>query len=539
MKRSFFAFCLSVLTMLAPVHVAGAVDETGPVPETVTMQHWSCRDLAELGRKYDADRELPDSVVVEGKPCSRKEVAVCLLSVMEKVLKKCAVDSEGAVPRDDMDRIARLHAALKSELTGMDAYLTQRESIERMLARPEQQPYMLSVGVNGFIRGEGAGNFMLPDFSYVPRHAEGRFLYRVKPYLYWQPTDYLDIHLEGQGYGFTGGSQYYGKTSLYQGFVEGKLPGTDILALKVGRQEFNYGSTFILGGNSFYDGLVFDAVRLRLQPTEALTVDMLGGLYGSPFDAGLKGNLSGLYGSYRLSDDSVVEAYGFHDTGSDDHHHGEYRDTWGVRGTATFGPVAIELEPVFQTGRVFNADSGGNDSISAYGGHVDATVEATVAGRKNTFLAGYALGSGDREAANGSRFRKEFRNPDTDTSLLGDMNVVGDFSGITVNDIHASGVHDFTLGWGIDVTEKLNITATGHYFLADEVPDGFSRGIGLETDFMVTYALNDNLSLLCAYDHFFTGGFFRDAAGSGDDIHYGYVMVQFDLSRTWPRTGKR
>jgi len=155
------------------------------------------------------------------------------------------------------------------------------------------------------------------------------------------------------------------------------------------------------------------------------------------------------------------------------------------------------------------------------------------------FLAGYALGSGDREAANGSRFRREFRNPDTDSSLLGDMNVVGDFSGITVNDRHASGIHDITLGWGIDITEKLNVTASGHYFLADEVPDGFSRDIGLETDFMVTYALTDNLSLLCAYDHFFTGGFFRDASESGGDIHYGYVMVQFDLSRAWPRTGKR
>jgi hypothetical protein len=533
MKRLFSVFCLSVMVSLCSLHVAGAANKPDPVPESVTIQHWSCRDVAELGNRYDADRKLPHAVVAEGKTCPKSEVAACLLAVMAKVLKRCEAEGVAAVSREDLDRIAKLHDALKSELTGMDAYLTLRESIERMFAQPERPSFMLNAGVNGFLRGEGTGNFMLPDFSYTPRHGEGRLLYRVKPYLYWHPAGYLDIHLEGQSYGFTGGSQQYGKTSLYQGFVEGKLPETDILALKVGRQEFSYGSTFILGGNSFYDGLVFDAVRLRLQPTETLSVDMLGGMYGSPFNAGLKGNLSGVYASCRLSDDGVIEAYGFHDTGSDDHHRGEYRDTWGLRVAATFGPIGVEVEPVFQTGRVFNPGNGGNDSISAHGGHVDVSMESTVAGRKSTFLAGYALGSGDREAANGSRFGKEFRNPDTDTSLLGDMNVVGDFSGITVNDRHASGIHDFTLGWGIDITKNLNVTATGHYFLADEGPEGFSRDIGLETDFMVTYALNDNLTLLCVYDHFFTGGFFGDAAGSGDDIHYGYVMVQFDLSGTW------
>ena len=95
------------------------------------------------------------------------------------------------------------------------------------------------------------------------------------PYVSWHPTDFLDIHLEGQGYGYTGGSQYLGKVSLYQGFVEGRLPVMDVLALKVGRQELIYGSTFILGANSFFQGLTFDAARLRVKPLDALTVDPL------------------------------------------------------------------------------------------------------------------------------------------------------------------------------------------------------------------------------------------------------------------------
>ncbi len=531
-----------VLPMVATLYVAAtacAAAEPAPVPAEVTMQHWSCRDVAELGRKYDADKKLSRSVVVEGKHCPRDEAAECLLSVMAKVVKKCETEGPGAVSREDLARIARLQEELGDQLNDMDGYRTLRESIAQMLAKPELPPFVLKAGINGFLRGEGTDSFRLPDFSYAPDHAEGRFLYRVKPYTYWHPTDYLDIHVEGEGYGFTGGSQYNGRISLYQGFIEGRLPGNDRLSLKVGRQEFTYGSTFILGGNAFYDGLVFDAVRLRVRPTEALTVDLLGGLYGTPYNIGLKGNLSGLYASYRFSGENVVEAYGFHDTGSADHHGGEYRDSWGVRGTAELGPVHVELEPVYQTGKVFDPGSGGNDDISAYGGHLDMSLETTLAKRKNTFLLGYSLGSGDREAATGTRFRKEFRNPNNDSFLHGDMSVVGDYSGITVNDRHASGLHDVTLGWGMDLTDRLNLTATGHYFLADEVPDGFSRDLGLETDFVVTYTLNDNLSLLCAYDRFFTGRFYRDAAGSGGDIQYGYLMLQFDLSKAWPRGMKR
>jgi hypothetical protein len=538
MKKMYFVLCLIAMMSMIFLNAAIAAEEPEQIPEKVTIQHWSCKDVSELGKKYDADKKLPDVVVVGGKPCSKSEVAGCLLSVIDKVLKKCEKEGADAFPREDLDRIARLHDALKSELEGMDGYLTVRESIEKILAKPEVPPFLLKTGVNGFLRGEGVGNFRLPDFSYTPSHGEGRFLYRVKPYAYWHPTDYLDIHLEGQGYGFTGGSQYYGKYSLYQGFIEGKLPGKDLLALKVGRQEFSYGSTFILGPNSFYDGLVFDAVRLRVQPTNALSIDLLGGLYGAPFANGLKGNLSGVYATYKFSDDDAIEAYGFNDTGSTDPHGGEHRDIWGFRGTAKFGPVGVEFEPVYETGKVFNPNSGGNDNISAYGGHLDVSVESTLAGRRSQFLLSYALGSGDKEAANDSRFRKEFRNPDNDHFLLGDMNVIGDFSGITVNDHHASGIRDFTLGWGIDITKELNFTATGHYFLANEVQDGFSKNLGLETDFILTYAINDNLSIICAYDHFFTGSFFRDASGSKGDIDYGYVMLQFDLSKAWPRARK-
>ena len=194
---------------------------------------------------------------------------------------------------------------------------------------------------------------------------------------------------------------------------------------------------------------------------------------------------------------------------------------------------------MYEAGRVFNPNNGGNDSITAYGGHFDLSIGVNLGGHNTNFVAGYALGSGDKNAAEGVGFGKEFRNPDNNTSLIGDMFVISTLSGITVNDHHASGLHIFTLGGSVNATEKLVFNATGHYFLADEVENGFSRGIGLETDFNFTYTLNDNLSVIVAYDHFFTGGFFRDSSGSRNDISYGYVMLQFDLAKTKARIRRK
>ncbi len=522
-----FLVVLFVLLMCCAVY---AQKGQGDIPRKVPKEHWSCKDIAELGAKYGALKKLPDGAFLE-----KKELVAPLMAVIEKVLEKCELGGREAVPAEDLERIAALHEALKDELAQYEGYQTRREAIETMLAKPEMPEFEYKVGVNGFLRGEGAGNFRLPDFSFNPGHSEGRFLYRVKPYAYWHPTDWLDIHAEGQGYGFSGGSQYAGKVSLYQGFVEAHLPGSDILALKAGRQEFSYGSTFILGPDSFYDGLSFDAVRLRVRPVEPLTVDLLAGAYATPFSGGVDGNLAGGYATYVFSEGNAVEAYALRDSGSTDHHVGEYFAVWGLRGTAELGPVYLEFEPVYESGRAFNSVLGGNDRIDAFGGHLDATVEAVLAGRNNKFFASYAYGSGSGDAAKGVTAAKEFKNPNNDNSLLGDMSVIGNMSGVTVNGHHASGLQIYTLGWGVDMTKELNFSATGRYFLANNVEDGLSRRLGLETDFTLTYNLAEWLSFLVGYDRFSTGGFFRDASGSGADIDYGYFLLQFDLSKSKPR----
>ena len=537
MEKPFMAlkklYIVLAITFAILANTRLAFSATDDIPALVENNHWSCQELADLAARYDASRNIPDGVFVE-----KQDLAAALLAVLEKVVERCSREGRDGIPKGDLERITRLHEALKADLALYEGYLIRRDAIEDILAKPDETkpPFEYSVGMGGFLRGEGAGNFRLSDASYAPNHGEGRFLYRVKPFVYWHPSNWLDIHVEGQGYGYSGGGhQERNRFSLYQGFAEFKAPSREWLSLKGGRQEFSYGSTFIIGSNSFYDGLVFDAARLRVKPNESLSLDLLLGTYAHPFNNGLSGNLGGAYATYAFDEATAAEIYFFRDSGSVDHHAGEHLYIWGGRGTAKIGPLSVEAELVYESGKQFNSTTNGNDSIDAYGGHLDLTHDSVIAGYNNKFFISYAHGSGSKDSANGVKANREFRNPNNDISLMGDMGVVGDFSGLTIDDHHASGLHVYTLGWGIDLTKAVNFSATGRYFIADQVEEGFSRKLGVEADFTVTYSASENISCIIGYDHFFTGGFFRDASGNDSDIHYGYAMLQFNLEKSKPR----
>lgn len=532
MNLSLTFVALPLVIALAGGEASAASDVATPIQ---TAQAGVCRKVVELSHRYDAGRALPETMTAEGAPCPRSDAADCLISVMDKVLAKCRKEGMAALAPEDREMILRLRDDLADELEKRHGYHSLREQVESMLAKPDLYDYEYRLGVNGFMRGEGAGTFLLPDSGYAPGHAEGRFLYRVKPYFFWHPVDWLDIHAEGQGYGYNGGSQQQSKVSLYQGFVDILCPSCEGNSLKAGRQELVYGSAFMLGSNSFYQGLTFDALRLRLTPVKPLTVDFFGGWYATPWSAGVEGSLAGAYATWNIAEGYSLDVYGFRDTGSDDRHPGEHRNSVGLRATAQLGPVLLEVEPVWQRGRLYNGVDE-NESISAWGGHVDLSADTELAGFTNHFFAGAAYGSGSRDAADGTSGRKEFLNQITDSSLTGDMGVVGDLSGLDVGDSHASGLQIYTFGWGVDITEELILSATGRYFLANYTADEASRRIGLETDFTLTYAVNESLSVIAGYDRFFTGKFFRDASVSDDDIHYGYLMLQFDLSHTVPKS---
>ena len=378
---------LLLALFLFPCAIHAATEETvSGIPESVAADHWSCRDLTELAERFEVPERFPASAAAGGRHYSRDELARALYALLEKTLHKAKKEGADAIPREDLDKMARLHEELREYLLSLESYRTRREAIEKILAPSEEPPYVIKAGVMGFLRGEGAGNYRLPDLDYNPGRSEARLLYRVMPYVYWHPTDFLDVHVEGQGYGYTGGSQYLGRVSLYQGFVEARLPGSDLLALKVGRQDFAYGGVFILGNDSWFKGLSFDAARLRIKPVAPLTVDLLGGWYASPWADGVKGNLAGGYASYRIKEGMVIEAYGFNDTGAEERHSGEHLNIFGLRATASLGPVSLEFEPVFESGGTYNGENGLNDRISAWGGDAGMTIENKILERKKTLF---------------------------------------------------------------------------------------------------------------------------------------------------------
>ncbi len=390
----------------------------------------------------------------------------------------------------------------------------------------------VKLGLDSLVRPEAATHFSLGSFSFTPGNDESRILFRLRPSVSVSPSENFSARVEGQWYAFYDDTDF-SIFSLYQGYVEGVLPGVKGVSLKAGRQELAYGSTFLLGADTFFDGLSFDAVKVSLKPAEKLSVDLFGGGYVKKWAGDIQGKLYGIYAAYALKETLSVDLYGLRDTGGAGATHvgGEHERTWsiGTRFTGKVGRLlAFELEPVYQFGRK-NRDGASHNDISAYGGHADLTIDPPLGRYPGKFFLAYAYGSGDGNPEEG-KFT-EFHNPNHDSPLFGDMSVIGDLSGLSLADsagaeVRASGLHVLTVGGGVDLAEKLNLSLDGHYFRAVKTPAGIGKEIGIETNLILTYKLKENISVLASANRFFTGDFFKNATGSGKDINYVYAQLQ-------------
>ena len=93
-------------------------------------------------------------------------------------------------------------------------------------------------------------------------------------------------------------------------------------------------------------------------------------------------------------------------------------------------------------------------------------------------------------------------------------------------------MQSYSLGFGVDLREGLNFTVNNHLFRAMEVPAGFSKSIGFETTSYLTWSAADQVSVILAYTHLFSGKFFSDATGSSRDADIAYLELQFDLAKS-------
>lgn len=200
--------------------------------------------------------------------------------------------------------------------------------------------------------------------------------------------------------------------------------------------------------------------------------------------------------------------------------------TLGTRLAGKAGRFDYELEPQFQWGRVEKVSGDGRDLIRAYGGHLDLGYTFKLTWEPRIFAA-YAYGSGDTNPFDG-RFREFHGSIFNDSYLYGDMNVISDQSGVTVEKVHASGLQIWVGGISVKPLYKLDVTLRVHRFLANRVPSGFSKDIGTELDLPVSYRLTKGTSFLVGLNRFFRGRFLLNRLREG-----GRTLIMLISRQRW------
>jgi hypothetical protein len=409
--------------------------------------------------------------------------------------------------------------------------------------RESQREVLLRVGEWEFdgggqvrLRGDFAWNQNLTNFAFTPGHKETQFLERTRLQASIENHSLnLEVFVQGQWYGRWGGIDNRSDFDLYQGYVEwGKVLNLPV-SLKAGRQEFLYGSAYFLGTNDSYNGLSWDGFKTSIRPFEELVVDILGSKMAKLNSGDPDIYLAGLYTTYKIYKEGSLEGYLFYNKGGFPISHREFvlndsGQQWftvGARLAGKLGRFDFELEPEFQWGKVQKVAGDGRDLIRAYGGHLDLGYTFKLPWEPRVFGT-YAYGSGDNNPFYGryTEFHNIFNDDD---NLYGKMKVIPDQSGVTVNDIHASGLQIWVGGISLNPLPKLGVTLRAHRFLANRVPSGFNKDIGTEFDSEISYKLTKRISFLVGLDTFFTGRFFKQASGSGKDIEYAYVQAQLEF----------
>lgn len=396
---------------------------------------------------------------------------------------------------------------------------------------PQKAGITYNIGADERLRGDFVTNQALGDFSYSPDTHDEQVISRTRVNLSLNPVKEVKAFAEGQFYMREDNSDY-SKANLYQAYVELSGVKNMPLEVKIGRQELCYGSGFFLGINDFYDGLVWDAAKVRLLIGDRFWVDGIAARYVNLNEGTSRDRpaLYGAYSQYEIAEGAAADLYFFYHHGGFKIFHSDLPDdaAWYTLGARFAGKVMeqfdYEIEPLYQFGNIENPERSNHDTISAYGGHVEAGY--TFKSKYNPRLfTGYAFGSGDNNTQD--KYYTEFHgNIYNDHYIVGDISLIPDVSGITVGDSRASGMHVIIGGLSMDLHPRINLNIDYHYFLADKTTADISRHMGSELNAIANFKITENVKLIVSANRFFIGEFFKDAAGSRKDINYFYVQTQ-------------
>jgi len=320
------------------------------------------------------------------------------------------------------------------------------------------------------------------------------------------------------GGGFTGN----GEVSLYQGYIELDQAFGRNINTKIGRQEVQFGSEWLIGNNDtagIYTGLSFDGIVSELftaNDAHSLSIINLKVLEG---DIGTGANdrdadLRGLYYTYSGREDMVIDAYALHVRiglpGG-----GDNTDilTLGARIAGDWNAVDYELEIAHQSGDT-GAAAGVTDADGIAGNlEVGYTFDSNYAPR--VFI--------------GAAF---FEGPDSSDSGFNRLWSDWEYSEFLSN-ANLDNALILRLGGSLQATEKIELSGVVSMFEQDEesaaaplrAGDTSEDELGLEVGLYATYAYSEDVAIEVGYAHFFTGDVYEGTGVNEDDADYVYAEI--------------
>ena len=303
---------------------------------------------------------------------------------------------------------------------------------------------------------------------------------------------------------------------LHQGYLELNHGGDAGFALRVGRQEVNFGGQRLVGAVGWtQQARSFDGALGRYDWAEG-SVNFFGFKTGEATSAAVSedSEFSGAYAQFRGVGGGNLELYGFfrRDLAPTTDPTADTKEgTAGVRIDGQGGKVKYRFEGTYQFG-----DRDGVDvEAFMFGGRLGFVLSPKV-----TVTAWYDFLSGDDDPADGTVKVFDTLFP-TNHKFYGLADL---FLNIPVH-TGGLGLQDIALKGAFKLRDDLNLGIDLHQFLFAKEAAGNIRRIGEEIDVTLSHRYAPNLLIQAGYSYVVQGTGFRDLGSLSEDMQWAYLML--------------
>lgn len=305
-----------------------------------------------------------------------------------------------------------------------------------------------------------------------------------------------------------------GNVNLYQAYIHlGQAFGSNF-DIKIGRQEVQLGSEFLVGNNDTaggFTGLSFDGITANYN-TDSFNVSLMAlkmyELDRGPAVSDGDADLNGIYASYTGLEDMVIDGYVLQvrlgQPGMDN------TDilTYGVRVAGDWNALDYEAEVALQSGDDNFVNPGNEFKGMGINAEVGYTFDTDYAIR---VFGGIAMFEGPSGTDNG--FNRLFSDWEY-SEFLGNTNITN--------------MNIYRLGASIQATEKIGLTGVLSMFEIDETAG--EDEVGNEVGLYATYAYSEDVAIEVGAATFLNGDLIEQTVGVTEDdpiYVYGEISLSF------------